>query len=128
MYINIKCLRTDQVSNEGNLLNAVLASSAIPGFIQPIQYKGKLLTDGGVSRPIPGQMLKDNKVDFTIGVNVDIKTFNPINNINLIQILGRCEQITTKKLSKFNNTILDVFLEPDTLNLFWGDFTNSVKF
>ena len=38
----------------------------------------------------------------------------------MIQILGRCEQIRIKKLSKFNNTILDVFLQPDTLNLFWA--------
>ena len=113
----------DVLFKDGNLLNAVLASSAIPGFIQPIPFKNKLLTDGGVSRPIPGQMLKDNGAKFTIGVNVDFKTFNPINDINLIQILGRCEQITTKKLSKFNNRILDVFLEPDTLNLFWGDFS-----
>ena len=129
LKIPFMCSAVDLNSGEdvlfkgGNLLNAVLASSAIPGFIQPIPFKNKLLTDGGVSRPIPGQMLKDNGANFTIGVNVDFKTFNRINDINLIQILGRCEQITTKKLSKFNNRILDVFLEPDTLNLFWGDFS-----
>jgi len=107
----------------GNLLNAVLASSAIPGFIQPIPYKGMLLTDGGVSNPIPTQILIDKGAEFSIGVSVDIQKFNAIKNINLIQILGRSEQITTKKLSKFNDKILDIFLEPDTLNLFWGDFT-----
>lgn len=113
----------DILFRDGDLLNAVLASSAIPGFIQPVSFKDKLLTDGGVSRPIPGQMLIDNGANFTIGVNVDIKSFKPINDLNLIQILGRCEQITTKKLSKFNDRILDVFLEPDTLNMFWGDFS-----
>jgi len=113
----------DYLFQDGNLLEAVLASSAIPGFIQPINYKGMLLTDGGVSRPIPAQMLIDNHAQFTIGVSADIQKFNPINNLNLIQVLGRSEQITTKKLSKLNNRILDVFLEPDTLNLFWGDFS-----
>ena len=58
-------------------------------------FKNKLLTDGGVSRPIPGQMLIDYGTNFAFGVNVDIKSFKPINDINLIQILGRCEQITT---------------------------------
>lgn len=113
----------DIIFKDGNLLDAVLASSAIPGYIQPIKYKDMLLTDGGVSRPIPAQMVIDNGSEFTIGVSADIQKFNPINNLNLIQILGRTEQITTKKLSKFNNKILDVFLEPDTLNLFWGDFS-----
>ena len=82
-----------------------------------------LLTDGSVSRPIPSQLLIDNNANFTIGVSADIQKFKPIKNLNLIQILGRSEQITTKKLSKFNDKILDVFLEPDTLNLFWGDFS-----
>lgn len=113
----------DYIFKEGNLLDAVLASSAIPGFIQPIEYKGMLLTDGAVSRPIPSQLLIDNNAKFTIGVSADIQRFKPIKNLNLIQILGRSEQITTKKLSKFNDKILDVFLEPDTLNLFWGDFS-----
>ena len=49
----------DIIFKDGNLLDAVLASSAIPGYIQPIKYKGMLLTDGGVSRPIPTQMLID---------------------------------------------------------------------
>ena len=50
-----------------------------------------------------------------------------VDNLNLIQILGRTGQITSKKLSKFNNKILDIFLEPDTLNLFWGDFSKMEK-
>ena len=86
-----------------------------------------LLTDGGVSRPIPTQLLIDNGAEFTIGVSADIHKFNPIKNLNLIQILGRTEQITSKKLSKFNNKILDVFLEPDTLNLFWSDFSKMER-
>lgn len=43
------------VLSEGNLVDAVRASFAIPGVFTPIQIDGEWLVDGGVSTPVPIQ-------------------------------------------------------------------------
>ena len=59
LKIPFSCLTLDLNSGEdiifktGDLVEAILASSAIPGFIPPVEKNGLLLTDGSVSCPVP---------------------------------------------------------------------------
>ena len=114
----------DVIFSEGNLLDAVLASSSIPGYIQPVSWGNKLLTDGGVSRPIPGKLVRNMGSEFTIGVCAGLRKFNRLNELNMVLVLGRAEQITTTRLANECRADVDIFLEPDTLDLFWADFSH----
>lgn len=112
----------DVVFNSGNLKEAVLASSAIPGYIPPVEKDGMLLTDGSVSCPIPVLTLKKMGAEFLIAVNVGMNHFEALKNPNLIQILGRAEQITSTYLGVLKADQADITIRPDTMDLFWAEF------
>ncbi len=112
----------DILYNSGNLIDAVVASAAIPGYLQPVENNGQLLVDGGVSRPVPVGILKDLGINFIIAVEASIANFKSIKNPNLLKILGRAEQISSKRLGTIKATEADVVIKPDTMNLYWSDF------
>ena len=56
------------VLKSGSLAEAIYASSAIPGGLQPIEIDGKDLIDGGVSKNMPIQVAKDMGADIIIAV------------------------------------------------------------
>ncbi|MFQ6611053.1 MAG: patatin-like phospholipase family protein, partial [Fidelibacterota bacterium] len=59
LKIPFKCIAVDLHSGrdvifeEGDLIKALTASSAIPGYMQPVPFNEMLLVDGGISRPYP---------------------------------------------------------------------------
>lgn len=59
------------ILHSGNLSKAIRASISIPAFFQPVKYKDTLLADGGLSIPVPVDVLKKMQMDLVIGVNLD---------------------------------------------------------
>lgn len=55
---------------EGDLLQAIRASIAIPSFFTPVEYNGMLLVDGGVLNPLPVAPVMSDHSDKIIAVNV----------------------------------------------------------
>jgi NTE family protein len=112
----------DVIFNSGNLVEAIAASSAIPGYIPPIEKDGMLLTDGAVSCPVPVKTVRKMGADFRISVDVGLNHFEPLENPNLLQVLGRAEQITSTRLGEVKSEKADITIRPDTLNAFWAEF------
>jgi NTE family protein len=61
---------TEVVLNEGSLLKAVRASISIPVVFIPVNYNGVYLVDGGVTNPVPADVVRSMGATFTIAVNV----------------------------------------------------------
>lgn len=59
------------IFTSGNIVKAIRASIAVPAFFQPIMYKDHLLADGGLSNPVPVDIVKNMGADITIAVNLD---------------------------------------------------------
>jgi NTE family protein len=55
----------------GSLHDAVLASTAIPGFLPPIFYQGRWLIDGGVVNPVPISLCRNFEPDVVLAVNLN---------------------------------------------------------
>jgi len=64
------------VLNSGNLLKAVRASMSLPMLFSPVIYNRKKLVDGGLSNPVPVDIVKEQKVDRVIAVN--LRGFSPL--------------------------------------------------
>lgn len=60
--------RETVVFDSGDLWPAVQASMAIPGLFKPVRYRGRLLVDGGLTNPVPFDLLAD--CDLIIAVDV----------------------------------------------------------
>lgn len=59
------------VFSKGNVAKAVRASISIPGIFIPVQNKGEIIVDGGVTDIIPTEALRKAKADIIIAINVD---------------------------------------------------------
>lgn len=58
------------VITKGSVVRAVRASISIPGIFVPVAFNGKCLVDGGLTNPVPADVLRDMGATFVIAVNV----------------------------------------------------------
>jgi NTE family protein len=70
------CVATDLRSgervmlNRGPLLDAMLASAAVPGLYEPIPWAGRLLVDGGLTDEVPVLSARDLGAEIVVAVDV----------------------------------------------------------
>ena len=62
--------------NKGDLISAIMASSAVPPVFKPVEFEDKILVDGGLSNPVPADIAKKMGSDIVIAVNLDSGRFN----------------------------------------------------
>lgn len=128
LKIPFKCVSVDLndgrdvIFDSGDLIQAVTASSSIPGYMQPVIFEDKLLVDGAVSMPYPVRLLKEMGADVTVAVDINIRNFTPFDSPNLLQILSRTDQITSIRLNSYIKKETDIILYPDTGDVFWAEF------
>lgn len=58
------------VFNQGPVVDAILASSAIPGIFAPVEINGRLLVDGGLCNNVPVSPLVHHGARYTIAVRL----------------------------------------------------------
>jgi NTE family protein len=74
LEIPLKIVATDYwsgepvVLDEGDLLRAIKASMAVPGLFAPVKDDNRLLIDGGVSNPLPWDLLDEQGLVIAIDV------------------------------------------------------------
>ena len=61
--------QSEFVIEQGDVLPAIAASSALPGLLKPVRIKGRVLIDGGFVNPLPFDILRDD-CDYTVAVDV----------------------------------------------------------
>lgn len=107
--------------HSGNLIEAVVQSSSIPGFVPPTMVNGKILVDGGVSVPNPALELKKNAA-VVVAVDIARRNLAPEPPGNILEILSRTEAVTSMHLNDLMIRSADVIIEPDVLGLHWSEF------
>jgi len=105
------------VFKDGDIIKAVRASMSVPIIFQPIEYKNKLLADGGLSNPLPVDVIKSMGANFVIAVNLDNQFFDS-NDLNLKKkslpkISIRSLNILRHHLSQYNFKKADIAIEPN---------------
>jgi len=101
--------------NEGNLIDAIMATTAIPGFFPPVEIGPYRLVDGGALNDVPVNFLKESSVDLILAVDVHQRNNHlqsssplsqpeplPIPFLPMMQDFYRVETIVTGKLVEFN--------------------------
>jgi NTE family protein len=56
--------------NEGDVVEAIRATIALPGIFKPVEKDGHLLVDGGLLNNIPANVVRSNGCDVVIAVDV----------------------------------------------------------
>ncbi|MDY0989041.1 patatin-like phospholipase family protein [Flavobacterium sp. CFBP9031] len=99
--------------NKGNLVQALMASSAFPSLFTPVEIDGNLLVDGGVVNNYPIQEVRNLGADIIIGVDVQDDLLKRKNLKNATRILVQITNLQSieKMKSKIKDT--DVYIRPD---------------
>lgn len=117
------CVATDLNSgrvvrlNKGNVIDAAIASSSIPGAFTPAVFDGMTLVDGGILERVPTEELKEMGAEVVVAVDVlgDLTVKKPTGN--LVDTLLRCIDImdtrSTQGKRRARSKIVDLWLEPD---------------
>ncbi len=117
------------VFRSGSVVDAVRASTAIPGLFTPIAKDGRLLVDGGLVENLPIKELADLHADVKIGVNLarwrSYKTPKSIIGVmmNSVDIMVFHQSIVHGALADF---IIEPHLEPYTSSD-WGKVELLIK-
>jgi NTE family protein len=113
------------VFSEGSLRQAVLASCAVPGAVEPVRQGQWLLADGGVSSLVPVHAARMAGADVVIAVMVDrwLPTADAMGTAQ--EIITRAGEITANRLVEAELADADVVIRPDVGDLHWMDFSRA---
>ncbi len=113
------------VLKEGKLKEAILASSAIPGTLPPVELYGRLLGDGSIIEPIPVNVTKEMGMNLVIAVDVGREVKKRKKFRNMIDIVVQAENIKSYELSKMKLAPADLIIEPEVGHISWAHFSKA---
>ncbi len=133
------CVATDIISGEevvftrGRVLDAVLASMALPLVFKVPRLGRRYLVDGGLSDPLPVAPLKKLGADKVIAVNVlknlgitpphrDHANPLPRHAPNFFRVANQVIYIASAHLAEAGMKAADVAIEPDMTGIHLADF------
>lgn len=97
---------------KGNVKQAVMASSCIPGVFIPIKIENKILVDGGLVENVPISIAKKFKADYIIAVDLNTnQAFSQPSNI--LEILINSFNFLSINSTKMQIKQADLSIKPD---------------
>lgn len=145
------------VFSTDDVVNAVTASIAIPGVCVPVERDGELLIDGGISDPLPVDVLREAGIDRIIAVNtiptpeqmrqwamVEKEThdraephgflstlFKHVNYFargNVLDTMMRANHGVQMRIAEIACRDIDIVLRPLDCDGRWHDFAHPVRY
>lgn len=103
------------IINKGKVIDAVLASSAIPGVFNPVEIENELLVDGGVLENVPLNALEQlgAKTKIAVDLNASHKYKKPE---NVIELLLNTFNMLLSNATQFQTKNADILITPDLSN------------
>ena len=99
----------------GPLMPAIVASSALPGVLRPVELDGKVLIDGGFVNPVPFDLLKGH-ADIIAAIDVCAGPQPSRGQVpSLIEAIIGSNQITMRSVmsEKLKSAAPDILIRPD---------------
>ncbi|HUH66394.1 MAG TPA: patatin-like phospholipase family protein, partial [Syntrophales bacterium] len=129
--IPFRAVATDLITGEeiifaeGPLREAIVASSSLPGAVEPLKAGGKLLSDGGIVSMVPVNVARKEGADLVIAVAVDrdVPSLEELNTVR--DIFNRASEITAARLEKYELMNADIIIRPDVKKVQWANFSQA---
>lgn len=130
--ITFRAVATDLNSGEpvvfssGPLRKAILASSAVPGAVEPIAHQGRLLSDGGIVSPVPVEIARQEGADIVIAVPVDRSLPIQEEFRTAKDIFYQAAEITCRIVERHELEQADIIVRPNVRELHWSNFSRAL--
>lgn len=106
----------NQMFSKGPLIDALLASMAIPVVFKPVKIGGDVFVDGGLTNNLPAAEIRD-KCKVLIGSHVNYLDEDD-NVSNVKGIIERCFRIAIFNTVLKDKALCDVFIDPPELSAY----------
>ena len=110
------------IIQRGKLLEAILASSSLPGVFAPLKRGNQLLIDGGILSLVPARQARFLGADFVIGIDISPKVSNK-RLLTGLDIMYQADQIKSFHLNQINLKYCDWVIRPKTFDIGWSEFS-----
>ena len=112
------------IIQEGKLLEAILASSSLPGVFAPLKRGNQLLIDGGILSLVPARQARILGADYVIGVDLTIS--NPKRELlSGLDVMFQADWVKTCYLNKLNLKYCDWVIKPKVVDVTWPIFSKG---
>jgi NTE family protein len=111
------------IFSEGKIAKAVRASCSVPVIFEPTKIKGHRLVDGGLSDPVPVDILKKAGADIVIAINLYHKNEFIDKRFTFTKVALRSTRIALYHLAQASIKNADIVIAPDV-----SKFTQTNKF
>ncbi|MDD4761647.1 MAG: patatin-like phospholipase family protein [Candidatus Pacebacteria bacterium] len=115
------------VLQKGNLAEALMASSCLPGIYVPIIINEQKLIDGGWSENLPLSVLKKMGADMIIGVNLKKYSLRKVSNVFDVLLNSLAITSSDHHHLKIQEQGADIIIEPNLMNFGYSDFNKTDK-
>lgn len=116
----------EAILKRGNILEAVKASSCVPGIFPPVKIGDDYFIDGGVVNPTPVDVAKEMGADFVIAVDLVVNIKTNLEKPTFFSALMRSYDIIRAQAVKFKMSQVGdkmILIKPDI-----GGIKDSFKF
>ena len=113
------------VLKSGDISTAIRASIAIPSVFTAVEYDGKVLVDGGISRNFPVSDVKEMGADLVIGSTVATGLLPPEKVQNVIQLLLQIAFFREAEDQKKEVPLCDIYIPFDLDEYSMGGFNDA---
>ncbi|NIR52574.1 hypothetical protein GWO43_28700 [candidate division KSB1 bacterium] len=110
------------VFKEGPADVAIQASSALPGFLPPVQNRDRLLADGAFIDLVPTAVVREMGADFVIAVDVDQEEMR-VEVHNGLEAFFRAVELCARHHKHHHLELADLVIRPD-----FGEPVNPLDF
>jgi len=130
LNIPFACVATDLrtgekiIFREGQVSQAVRASANIPGLFTPVEYRHRLLVDGGLVNNVPVDLAKSMGADIIITVNLE-SDFTKTNINNVMLVFNQAIAIQSSLLSREQLKLSDIVITPQTKDVAFYELWRS---
>jgi NTE family protein len=142
LKIPFACVATDidtgeeVVINSGPVPDALRASISIPGIFTVVKHGDRYVVDGGLTTPVPVEVVRRMGADFIIAVNVNPDVSGRMGKTyrhrieahkepNIIQVIMQSIYITTYAAGHHALEKADIVIVPDLAHIGGSDFNRA---
>ncbi len=118
------------VISHGSIVKAMQASATVPGALQPLEFEGKLLIDGGIGNNMPVDVVKALGADIIIAVDIGSSLVKKEELTSALAVLNQLSTMLTNASTDKQKSLLtddDILIRPDVGEMSTTDFTIMPK-
>lgn len=107
--------KKEVVFRSGNIVEAIRASIAIPGYFSPVVKDGMYLVDGGMTNNFPVDVVRDMGADIVIGIDLhayDKAQIKPVENVG--DLFGNLLALMNEPKYEEGRKEADILICPNT--------------